>query len=52
MFPWLDRAGRLSWLKLAVLLAVLVPGLWLAAAWWLQALGPKPLTEAIHETGD
>ena len=52
MFPWLDRAGRLSWLKLAVLMAVLAPGLWLAVAWWLQALGPKPVTEAIHETGD
>ena len=50
-FPWLDRAGRLSWLKLVTFVALFVPGLWLAfqlEAGWLQ---PKPVTEAIHQTG-
>lgn len=51
-FPWLDRAGRLSLLKLAVFCALFAPGLHIALAWSLDALGAKPLTEAIHRTGD
>ena len=51
-FPWLDRAGRLSPLKLAVFLLVLAPGVWIAARWSLALLGPKPVTQTIHETGD
>ena len=51
-FPWLDRTGRLSPLKLAVFVLVLAPGVWIAARWSLALLGPKPVTEAIHETGD
>jgi sulfoxide reductase heme-binding subunit YedZ len=51
-FPWLDRAGRLSPPKLAVFLLVLAPGMWLAVRWSLELLGPKPVTQAIHETGD
>lgn len=51
MLPWLDRAGRLSLLKLAVFLLLLIPGLWLALSWWLFGLGPRPFTEAIRETG-
>lgn len=50
--PWLDRAGRLSVLKLAVFVLVLAPGAYLAGALALDALGPKPVTAAIHETGD
>ena len=50
--PWTDRAGRLSALKLVVFLAVLAPGVWIAALWLGDGLGPKPLTEAIHLTGD
>ncbi len=50
--PWLDRAGRLSGLKLAVFLLCLAPGLWLAARWLTIGLGAKPLTFAIHDTGD
>jgi methionine sulfoxide reductase heme-binding subunit len=52
VLPWLDRAGRLSVLKLAVFLAVLGPGLWVAGLWATGGLGPKPVTEAIHQTGD
>lgn len=50
--PWLDRAGRLSWLKLAVFLACIAPALYLAAAFRLDALGAKPITALIHATGE
>ena len=50
--PWLDRAGRLSPLKLAVFAALFVPGLWVAAKLGLGMMGAKPVTAAIHETGD
>ena len=50
--PWLDRAGRLSWLKLAVFLACIAPALYLAAAYRLDALGAKPITALIHATGE
>jgi sulfoxide reductase heme-binding subunit YedZ len=49
--PWRDRQGAFSPFKLAVLAALCLPALWLA---WLaasHALGPRPLTEAIHQTG-
>ena len=50
--PWLDRAGRLSPLKLGVFAALFVPGLWIALKLQLGWMGGKPLTAAIHETGD
>lgn len=49
--PWRDRQGAFSPFKLAVLLALMLPALWLG---WLAAegmLGPRPLNEAIHQTG-
>ncbi|MGY2051009.1 sulfite oxidase heme-binding subunit YedZ [Methylobacterium sp. JK268] len=50
--PWLDRAGRLSRLKLATFLAALAPGLAYAAAFGLDRLGAKPLTAFLHAMGD
>lgn len=50
--PWLDRAGRLSVLKLCAFLLVLAPGLHLAWAYAHDALGAKPITALIHATGD
>lgn len=50
--PWLDRAGRLSPLKLATFLLALAPGFWLAGAYALDALGAKPITALIHSTGE
>ena len=50
-FPWLDRAGRVSSLKLLCFSAIVLPGLWIAlelTEGWLQ---PKPITEAIHQSG-
>lgn len=51
-WPWLDRGGRFSPFKSAVLLGCLAPALWLAWLWAADALGPEPLTLATHETGD
>ena len=50
--PWLDRAGRLSPLKLVLFLACLAPALYLAGAYRLDALGAKPITALIHATGE
>lgn len=52
MLPWNDRAGTLSWLKLTVFLGLLTPGLWLAAQAATGTLGSKPITAAIHQSGD
>ncbi len=43
--------GRLSALKIGVLLLVLWPGASLALDWWMQALGPRPVTAVIQGTG-
>jgi sulfoxide reductase heme-binding subunit YedZ len=50
--PWTTRSGVLSPLKLITFAALWLPAVWLAvqaAAGWL---GSKPLTEAIHQSGD
>ena len=52
MLPWNDRTGRLSWLKLVAFAGVIAPGLWLAIQAAGGLLGSKPVTEAIHQTGD
>jgi sulfoxide reductase heme-binding subunit YedZ len=52
MLPWNDRAGNLSALKLTVFLGVLAPGLWIALQAATGTLGSKPITSAIHQSGD
>ena len=52
MFPWNDRTGKLSVLKLTVFLGTLLPAFWLALQGFNGWLGSKPLTEAIHQSGD
>ena len=49
---WRDPAGRLSWLKLAVLAGLLWPGVDLLARYFSGALGGRPITQLIHGTGD
>jgi len=49
--PWVDRTGRTSFLRLAVFVAVAAPALWIAWQAWQNMLGPRPLTEAIHQSG-
>ena len=51
MRPWLDHRGRLSPLKLVVFILLFAPGAWTAAAYGVDALGPRPLNEAIHQFG-
>lgn len=51
MWPWTDRAGRLSPVKILALAGSLAPALWLAWLWLNDELLPKPVTEAIHFTG-
>lgn len=50
-YPWLDRAGRLSWLKLIVFIALFIPGLWIGLELQQGWLAPKPVTEAIRAIG-
>ena len=47
-----DPAGRLAPIKALCLALCLYPLLLLAARWGLRDLGPRPITEAIHVTGD
>lgn len=49
--PWRDRAGRVSWLKLATFIGLFAPLVWIIAQWRLGWLGPKPATEALHQAG-
>jgi len=51
IYPWLDRGGRLSVLKLLVFLALFMPCAWTLLSYGRETLGPRPLTEAIHQTG-
>ncbi len=51
MPPWTDRKGRLAPLKLAIFIGLFLPGLWVAWQWWQGDLAPKPVTEALHQTG-
>ena len=50
--PWLDRAGRFSGLKAATLVLVALPAILLAFQWTVFGLGPRPIREATHDTGD
>ena len=50
--PWADRAGRLSWLKLSFMVALLAPAVWMVVEWRMGWLSPKPLTDLVRESGD
>ena len=51
-WPWNDRLGRFSGLRLVVFLALLVPAGWIAWQWQAGLLFPRVLNELIHQTGD
>jgi sulfoxide reductase heme-binding subunit YedZ len=51
-WPWNDRAGAFSPLKASVLVALCLPGLWLAWLWLSDGLGPRRLDAAIHFSGN
>ena len=50
-YPWNDRAGRFSWLRMAAFTLAVAPALWIAFDAATGGLGAKPLTETIHRTG-
>ena len=50
-FPWQERNGRFSPLKAACFAALFLPALWVLGQALLDDLGPRPVTEAIHELG-
>ncbi len=50
-WPWHDRSGRLSWLKIGTLAVEIVPAAWIAFALLTGRFGARPVTEAIHQTG-
>jgi len=49
--PWFDRTGRVSPFKAGVLFLIVFPAFWLAVEAWERTLGPRPFTEAIHQSG-
>ena len=50
-FPWFERSGAFSWLKLVTLIALCAPALWVFYEYWTQTLGPKPVIAAVREVG-
>ncbi len=49
--PWRDRAGRISWLKLAVFICLFVPGAVMAMQLATDTLGARQVNALIHLTG-
>ncbi|MFO0989976.1 MAG: protein-methionine-sulfoxide reductase heme-binding subunit MsrQ [Alphaproteobacteria bacterium] len=52
MAPWQDSRGRLAPLKAIAFAALFVPAAWLLYGYLARMLGPRPLTEIIHASGD
>ena len=50
-FPWLDRSGRLSSLKLVTLAALFAPAIWIAVQYDLGWLKADSVKSIIHESG-
>jgi methionine sulfoxide reductase heme-binding subunit len=47
-----ERSGRWSPVKITAFTAALLPGLWVLYQAAANDLGPRPVTEAIHQVGD
>lgn len=52
MLPWTDRTGTVSPVKIAALFLLALPAAWLAIQAGFGLLGGRPLTEAIHQSGE
>ena len=50
-FPWFERNGQFSALKLATLILLTLPALWVFWEYWTETLGPKPVIAAVREVG-
>jgi sulfoxide reductase heme-binding subunit YedZ len=48
---WRDRTGAFSWLRVAALVAAVLPALWLLERTLTNDLGSRPINEALHFTG-
>jgi sulfoxide reductase heme-binding subunit YedZ len=51
MVLWRDRTGAFSWLRVAALIAAVLPALWLVERTLTNDLGSRPINEALHFTG-
>ncbi len=51
IWPWNDRTGQFSPLRFGVFVALVAPLLWILIQALAHRLGPRPTTEAIHQTG-
>lgn len=49
--PWRDPAGRFSAFKFTVFCLLFVPGLAIALRYGSGTLGPRPLSEVLHQCG-
>jgi methionine sulfoxide reductase heme-binding subunit len=47
-----ERSGRWSPVKIVAFVATLLPAFWIAYQGWAGELGARPITEAIHQSGD
>jgi sulfoxide reductase heme-binding subunit YedZ len=47
-----ERSGRWSPVKIVAFVATLLPAFWIAYQGWAGELGARPVTEAIHQSGD
>jgi len=47
-----ERSGRWSPVKVVAFVTVLLPALWVAFQAATDDLGPRPITEAIHQIGN
>jgi sulfoxide reductase heme-binding subunit YedZ len=52
MAPWQDNRGRFAPLKALAFAALFIPAAWLLYGFLARTLGPRPLTEIIHVSGD
>lgn len=50
--PWTDRKGRVDPVRAAAFAALCAPALWMVWLWATAGFGPKPVTVAIHMSGD
>lgn len=50
--PWQDNRGRFAPLKALAFAGLFAPAGWLLYAFLTRALGPRPITEILHEAGD
>lgn len=50
-FPWFERNGQFSPFKLATLILLTLPALWVFWEYWTETLGPKPVIAAVREVG-